>query len=146
MKRLYIAMCLGVAALLALAYWKNAKSYSWKPASWRIVKSTADTTLVIVTAMCAPALLIGWTTLWLTRGVKRRGIQVTLAIVFGILFGSISGIALEVLCVLGIFSVDLLTGSQGLYGWWNKPIPDDFLPLLREDYHGRFSRDSASAA
>lgn len=129
-------MCLGVAGLFAIAWWKNAKSYSWKSIDWRIGKSTVDVFLVVLAALFAPALLVGWTVMWLTRGVRRRGIQVTLAVILGIIFSSISGVALEVLCVLGIFGVDLLTGKQGLYGWWKETIPSDFLPGLAEEHYG----------
>lgn len=132
MKRLYIAALAGVSLLLGLAYWKNRVSYSYKPVWWRAVKSVVDCALVILSALYMPALLVAWTVGWLTRGVARRGVQITLAVLIGIALGSISGIFLELLCILGIFSVDLLTGAQGIYGWYNQSIPTDFMVSLRD--------------
>ncbi len=132
MKKLYAAMVLGVMALYGLAFWKNSKSYIYKSRNWRLGKSAIDCSLVITAALYLPALLVGWTVMWLARPIQRRGIQVTLAIVLGILLSSIGGIALEVLCVLGIFAVDLLTGYQGVYGWWKLGPPEEFLPTLKE--------------
>ena len=132
MKRLHIAMCLSILALLGLAWWKNKYSYSTKTPRWRAVKSVVDTTLVVLSAMYLPALLISWIVVWLTRTVRGRGVQVTLAVIFGIVFGSISGYALEVLCVLGVISVDLVTGETGLWAWLTKPIPKTFMPKWQE--------------
>lgn len=135
MRKLYIARIVGLLALFSLAYWKNSFSYPSKPVRWRIGKSCVDWILVVASAIYMPAFLIGWTVTWLVRQVHSRGIQVSLAIFFGIIFGSISGIALEILCVLGIISVDLLTGSKGVYGWWKSGPPNNFLPILG-DSHG----------
>jgi len=132
MRKLYAAMVVGIVALYSLAFWKNARSYAHKSRNWRLGKSAIDCSLVITAALYLPALLVGWTVMWLARPIKRRGIQVTLAIVLGILLSSIGGVALEILCVLGIFAVDLLTGYQGIYGWWKLGPPEEFLPQLKE--------------
>lgn len=132
MKKLYTAIVVGTAALYCLAFWKNSKSYTHKSRNWRLGKSAIDCSLVITAALYLPALLVGWSVMWLARPIKRRGIQVSLAIILGILLSSIGGIALEVLCVLGIFAVDLLTGYQGVYGWWKLGPPEKFLPRLKE--------------
>ena len=131
MKRLYIAAAAGIALLLSLAYWKNSFSYKSKPRNWRIGKSIIDCVLVVLSALYLPALLVGWCVMWLTRPIRRRGIQITLAVIVGIALASIGGVALEILCILGIFAVDLLTGKQGLHGWYHQHIPDTFLPSLK---------------
>lgn len=128
MKKLYVAQAIGVILLFTLCLWKNGISYKLKPTRWRVWKSLADTTVICLSALLFPPLLVGWAVLWLTRGLRTRALQVSLAIALGITFGVVSGVALEVLCLLSVFSVDLLTGAQGLYGWITKPIPDDFLP------------------
>ena len=130
MKKLYITGAIGGILLYALAFWKNSKSYSWKSAQWRWGKSAIDTALVLLAAFYMPALLVAWAVVWLTRSITQRSMQITSAIVLGIAFSAVGGVALEVLCVVGIFSVDLLTGAQGVYGWWRKPIPETFLPEL----------------
>lgn len=135
MKKFYIGMYLGILGLFALALWKNSHSYSLKPRKWRIVKSIIDTATVICAAVYLPALLVGWTVMWLTRPIRRRGIQLTLALILGIAFSSVGGVLLELLCVLGIFSVDLLTGRQGIYGWWTSGPPVNFMPSLVKNKH-----------
>lgn len=132
MRRIYAAAFVGIAALFGLAYWKNSVSYSFKPVKWQVGKSTIDVSIVVLAALYLPALLVGWTVMWLTRPINRRGIQVTLSILFGVLFQTIGGVALEVLCILGILAVDLITGSQGIYGWWKQRIPDTFLPWMAD--------------
>ena len=135
MKRLYVVGVVGSLVLFAIALFKNGKSYSWKSAQWRWTKSGIDTALVLLAAFYMPALLVAWAVIWVTRGITRRSVQITSAVILGIAFGAVGGVALEVLCVLGIFSVDLLTGSQGIYGWWKKPIPKEFLPSLNSQQH-----------
>jgi hypothetical protein len=130
MKRLYILGTIGAVILYGLAFWKNAKSYSWQPLQWRCIKSAADTTLVLLAAFYMPGLLIAWTVIWVVRGIKSPGMKTTFAVLIGVLLGSISGVALEILCILGICSVDLLTGQAGIYGWWTQPIPQDFMSSL----------------
>lgn len=139
MKKLYAAACVGILALYGLAFWKNTKSYSFKTTNWRLGKSAIDCILVVLSALYLPALLVGWVVMWLTRGFQRRGVQITLAVMLGIIFSSIGGVALEVLCVLAIFAVDLLTGSQGIYGWWKTGPPEHFMSNLKEkDYDYEF--------
>jgi hypothetical protein len=139
MKKLYIAVSVGVLALFGLAFWKNSKSYIHRSRNWRLVKSAIDCSLVVLAALYLPALLVGWTVMWLTRSLNRRGIQITAAVVLGILFSSIGGVALEVLCVLGIFAVDLLTGYQGCYGWWKVGPPETFMPKFVEAKYDAFT-------
>jgi|SRR5271166_802441 len=130
MKRLYAAVCVGVLALYGLAFWKNTRSYSFKTTNWRLGKSAIDCILVVLSAIYLPALLVGWVVMWLTKPINTRGVQITLAVILGIIFSSIGGVALEVLCILSIFAVDLLTGSQGVYGWWKTGPPSTFMPNL----------------
>jgi len=130
MKKLYVAMFLGIAALFGLSLWKNWYSYGYKTWKWRAGKSAIDVTLIVLAALYLPALLVGWSVMWMTRNIARRGVQITLAVLLGVLFSTIGGVALEILCILGIFSVDLLTGQQGVYGWFKQQIPETFLPQL----------------
>lgn len=132
MKRLYLAAIAGTSALFGLAYLKNTYSYKSKSLNWRLGKSLADTALVVLTAYKLPAMLVAWLVMWITRPLKRRGIQVTLSIIFGIIFHSIGGYVLEVLCILSIVAVDLVTGSNGIYGWWKNGPPPTFMPNWKE--------------
>lgn len=128
MKRIYLAVIVGMLGLYSLTFWKNSRSYSFKSRNWCVVKSLVDSSLVMLAAFYLPALLVGWTVMWLTRGITRRSVQITASIILGIIFSTISGFALEILCVTSIFGIDLLTGKQGLYGWWTEGPPNDFMP------------------
>lgn len=130
MKRLYLAMTAGIVILYSLCVWKNTISYGFKTIQWRLVKSAIDCGIIVLAALYLPALLIGWCTMWLTRPITKRGVQITLAILLGVAFGTIGGVALEALCLLSVFAVDLLTGQQGIYGWWKANPPDTFMPYL----------------
>jgi len=130
MRKVYIAIIVGFLGLFGLAFLKNRYSYPSKSTNWKLGKSLVDTSLVIASALYAPALLIGWCSYWLTRFINRRSVQITLAILASVLFGTIGGVALEILCVIGVLAVDTLTGEQGLYGWLKEPIPKDFVPSL----------------
>lgn len=130
MRKLYAVSIAGVVALLGLTWLKNTYSYGLKSIKWRMGKTVIDASLIILAALYFPALLVSWIVMWLSAPIQRRGIQVTLAVLLGIAFSSIGGVALEVLCVLAIFAVDLLTGNRGFYGWYKQPIPDNFIPSL----------------
>ncbi len=132
MRRLYVAINLGIIALFGIALWKNKKSYGYKSWNWRFNKSFIDTALVLLAATCLPALLVAWIVMWAVRPFTRRGVQLTLAVLLGVLFSSVGGFALEALCVLGIFAVDLVTGQQGIYGWWKQSPPNTFMPNFAE--------------
>lgn len=133
MRKLYAIRLVGLLALFGLSYWKNTYSYSFKPLKWRLVKSLADASLVALAAIFLPALLVGWIVMWLTRGINRRGVQVTIAVILGVFLGSIGGVVLEALCVLATFAVDLVTGNRGVYGWWVKGPPSSFMPSFSEE-------------
>lgn len=130
MKRVYLFAVAGLFTLMGLGYWLNGLRYPNKSVNWRVGKSALDVLLVATVALYLPALLIAWVVMWLTRPFKSKGLQVTSSVIFGIIFGSISGVALEVICVAGIFAVDLLTGDQGIYGWWSKGPPPSFMSYL----------------
>jgi hypothetical protein len=128
MKRLYIATSVAIAALFAISVWKNHVCYGFKSWTWQIVKSVIDTTLVVASALYSPAFLVSWSVAWFSRPFVKSGyMQLTIGVAAGILFHSIGGIALEVLCITGIFSVDLTTGMLGAYGWWLQGPPETFL-------------------
>lgn len=127
MKKIYTLGASFGLLLFILALWKNSKSYSLKPRSWRIYKSITDTSIVILSALYMPAILVGLTVGWLVRPITRKGIQTVLGILCGLAVGVVSGFALELICITGIFAVDLLTGKAGFYGWWSDAIPEQFM-------------------
>lgn len=135
MKKLYALQAVGVAMLLGLCWWKNKISYRRQSKTWRLVKTSVDCGLIVSCALYLSSMLVAWAVLLLTRGIRSNGIRVTASVIFGIAFGAISGIALEILCALSILSVDLVTGEQGIWGKWQTGPPNTFLPWLNKDQY-----------
>lgn len=132
MKKLYALQAVGVAVLLGLCWWKNSFSYPLQSKKWIALKSLLDGSLIITCALYLPAMLVAWAVLLLTRTIKGDGLRVTASVLIGIFFGTISGLALEVLCAFSVISVDLVTGAQGAWGRWRQGPPNTFMAWLGE--------------
>ena len=100
-----------MAALLGIAYWKNSQSYPHKRRLWRLGKAIIDTGLVVLMVVCAPALLLMYVVIWLTSPFKNKILQVTTAFAAALAVTHLAGVVFEAVAVLGVFSVDLLTGQ-----------------------------------
>jgi hypothetical protein len=100
-----------VAALLALAFWKNSESYPRKSRLWRLGKAIIDTGLVAVMVAYAPALLLMYVVLWLTSPFRNKIIQTTTAFAVVLAVTHLAGVVFEAVAVLGVFAADLLTGQ-----------------------------------
>lgn len=135
MIKIRIAQAIGVIALLGGCLWKNKFSYPEKTTKWRVAKSIIDTTVIVLSALFYPALLVTWAVLFVTRRISSMGLRATTAVLAGIAFGSIGGLALEALCAFSVLTVDLVTGRQGVYGHWREPIPQGFLEWARSKPH-----------
>jgi hypothetical protein len=100
-----------LAALLGLAFWKNSQSYPDKSRLWRFGKAVIDTGLVVLLVIYAPALLLMYVVIWLTSPFRNRITQVTTAFASVLIVSHLAGVVFEVVAVLGVFTVDLLTGQ-----------------------------------
>lgn len=132
MRKLRALQAAGIALLLGLCWWKNWYSYRQQSTIWRLVKSVADCSLIVLVAQFIPGMLVAWAVLLVTRPIKSEGLRITVAVVTGIFFGAISGVALEVLCAFSAISIDLVTGANGIWGKWKQGPPDSFLSSLNE--------------
>ena len=59
----------------------------------------------------APALLLMYVVIWLTRPFKNKIMQSTAAFASILAVSHLAGIVFEAVAVLGVFAVDLLTGQ-----------------------------------
>jgi hypothetical protein len=100
-----------VAALLALAFWKNSRSYPHKSRFWKLGKAVIDTVLVVLMVMYAPAFLLMYVVVGLTSPFKNKVVQATSAFVSILAVTHLAAVVFEAVAVLGVFAVDLLTGQ-----------------------------------
>jgi hypothetical protein len=103
------SMCTVVSGLL---FWRNSARYPTKSVIWRAIKSIIELGLILLTAIRLPVMLVSWTCLWLTRPVDQPWLKITLGVIFGVTLGFVSAYFLELLIILGIFSVDEITGDK----------------------------------
>lgn len=68
--------------------------------------------MVLLTALRLPVLLVSWICLWLTKPIQTPWIKVTIGVIAGSILGFLSMVALEVLIVVSVFSIDEITGER----------------------------------
>lgn len=120
----WIAFWIGALGLLAgLVFWNNCRIYKAKRLRWKLGKSLADWAIIVLLAARLPALLIGWSVLWVVRPVKHPAIRTTMAVLAGLAFSLVGAKAIELLIVSSVFSIDLITGRAGFLGNWDKAGP-----------------------
>ncbi len=100
-----------IAALCALAFWKNSRSYPRKSRLWRFGKGVIDSGLVVLLVLYAPALLLMYVVIWLTSPFRNKIVQVTAAFASILAVTHLAGVVFEAVAVLGVFAMDLLTGQ-----------------------------------
>jgi hypothetical protein len=105
-----------VAFLLAVALWRNKKTYgkSWV---WCAIKSIFDVGIVLFVALRAAPLLCAYVIMWLTKPLANRPVlRVTYGAIMGIAIAFLSGFAIEFVVIAGIFAIDQVTG--GAWKYW----------------------------
>jgi hypothetical protein len=103
-----------IASIFGL--WSNNKRYQYRSRIWILVKSIVDVTIVTTLAFRLPMLLGTYVMIWLTRPLKQRPVlRATVGAVFGVLISFFSVVAMEVIVVVGVLSIDVLTGAAWHY-------------------------------
>ena len=108
-----------IAALGGLLFWRNGRKYQSNSTLWLLSKSAIEVVLLVGAAAYLPGLLIAWGVLWAVRPIQRPWVKATAGVVFGMLFGFFSNVALELLVLVGVFSIDLKTGQGERAGFLN---------------------------
>jgi len=99
------------AAMLAVNFWRNRRKYRGESRLWVAGKSFADTSLVCLLAVFCPPLLIAYSVLWLVQFVSEDPLwKTTFSVVAGISLAAIGGWFLEAVLIVGLFSIDIVTG------------------------------------
>jgi hypothetical protein len=113
-KAYWAAAGTALCVLAAVRNWKKYRGRSW----WFIGgKAALDSGLVVVLAVFCPPLLVSLSVLWLLQFVKKDPVWQTVVAVFaGMGLMTLGGWALEILILIGTFSMDLLS-SRILKHW-----------------------------
>jgi hypothetical protein len=105
------------AAMLAVNIWRNHRKYCGESKLWVAGKSFADTSLVCLLAIFCLPLLIAYSVLWLVQFVSDAPLwKTTFSVVAGISLAAIGGWLLEAVLIVGLFSIDVVTG-RFLHHW-----------------------------
>jgi hypothetical protein len=96
---------------------RRAGKYRGESKLWVAGKSVVDTSLVCLLAIFCPPLLIAYSVLWLVQLVSDDPIwKTTFSVIAGISLAAIGGRLLEAVLVVGLFSIDIVTG-RFLHHW-----------------------------
>lgn len=123
MKRVVLAASSLVSLLLLLTLWKNSFSYKAKSKLWIVTKSVCDTAIIVTSAIYLPQLLVAWCALWLTRPFGNNrfiGVKMTIGIIVGTILGVTSFVFIEILVLFSVVAVDLVTGQNGWWGFYER--------------------------
>jgi len=113
-----IAFWTGALAVLGgLLFWRNKKKYRAHSAVWLLGKTVVELLVLGLTAAFLPALLIVWLVTWVTRPIKTPWVRTVVGVLTGVTFGFLSNIAVEILLLLGVFSIDMKTGAHERTGF-----------------------------
>jgi hypothetical protein len=98
-------------AMLAVNFWRNRRKYCGESKLWVAGKSFADTSLVCLLAVFCPPLLIAYSVLWLVQFVSDDPLwKTTFSVIAGVSLAAIGGWLLEAVLIVGLFSIDVVTG------------------------------------
>ena len=117
MKSVVAFWATAIAVLGGLLFWRNRTKYQSKSSAWLLGKSGVELLILFLTAAFMPALLIVWLVVWATRSIENPWLRTILGVVTGIVFGFVSNVAVEVLVILGVFSIDMKTGAHDQGGF-----------------------------
>jgi hypothetical protein len=100
-----------VAALLGVLFLKNRKMYADKTWKWQTSKSLIEGTLLVLSAVFMPVFLVVYGSTWITQGIKRPAIKVGVSCLVGTVLMLTVGSFLELLVLLGVFSIELISSD-----------------------------------
>lgn len=95
-----------------LLFWRNTRRYPRRSVTWRIAKSVSEIILLLLTAVRLPVILVSWCGIWLSRPIQTPWIRATVGAVAGIVLGFLALYAMELLILIGVFSIDDITGDR----------------------------------
>ena len=101
-----------LSAVSGLLVWRNTRRYPTKSVIWRIVKSVSEIVLLLLSALRLPIVLISWCSVWITRPIKTPWIRATIGALAGMILGFLALYAMELLILVGVFSIDDITGER----------------------------------
>jgi hypothetical protein len=100
-----------VSLLFGALYFKNIHNHPDKTGQWRLGKTAIECILLILAAAFMPAILVIYASFYFTRNIKRPGFKMVAGVAIGTSLMMIVGWALEILVLIGVFSIDLLSND-----------------------------------
>ncbi len=95
-----------------LLLWRNTKIYPLRSVAWRAAKSACEIAILLLSALFLPVVLITWCCIWLTRPIRTPWIKATVGAVVGVILSAAALYSMELLLILGAFSIDDITGER----------------------------------
>lgn len=101
------------ACISGLLFWRNAKIYPFRSVAWRAAKSASEIAVLLLSALRLPVVLIAWCCIWLTRPIRTPWIKATVGAIVGVILSAAALYSMELLLILGVLSIDDITGERG---------------------------------
>jgi len=128
MKSMIACWTAGLTIPGGLLFWRNKSRYHDQSTARQAGKSVVELVILFLTATFLPALLVVWLVVWATQPIKTPWLRTTVGVLTGVVFGFLSNVAVEVLVLLGVFSIDMKTGTAepgGCLNWWRRATISD---------------------
>lgn len=100
-----------ISIMVGLVFWKNHRLYPGKGYTWWITKTVVEAGILVIVTMYAPVLLVVYGSMWITESIniKSNKLKIGLGVLIGMMLALLADLVLEVLVVLGIFSIELVS-------------------------------------
>jgi len=114
----YIYWTILVSVLLGTLYTKNHLNHKNRTWHWNAGKSLIECGLLVLAAAFAPILLAIYGSMLITQKIQRPAIRVGIGFLTGIGLTLLLSSFLELVVLLGVFSIELLSGD--FLGYWQE--------------------------
>ena len=112
--------------LIGTIFTRNVIKYKKEKISWKLGKSFLDTLVIVISALFIPSFLISLDAVWIGSFFENRWIKLLVSLFCGILLGVFGTYAMELIVLMGIFSVDSKTGPvEGIIKRWNDVVKEE---------------------
>jgi hypothetical protein len=100
------------STIFGLLFWRNNRKYKSETISWKLIKCFSEIVLLLLVALRLPFVLVAWCCVWITKPIQTTWVKATVGAISGMLLGLAALYMLEVLLILGVFSIDEITGDR----------------------------------
>jgi hypothetical protein len=117
--------------LISLVFIRNMTKYKDQPILWNVGKSLLDSCIIVLSSIFLSPFLIAMDTAWIVGLIEKKWLKIVVGVISGIVLGAISTVSMEILIIIGIFSVDSKTGPEkGFIHRWRKSEKETFIQQI----------------